>query len=171
MMKYTVGSLFIVLAIGLSACSTPHVDTHVGEHVATMNMIPNKIEVIKIRRYLLATTPEGYYKVQDFYYKKNGNRHGPIFGSNQEHYYPNTQAYTDPYYLTNKSDLSQIAKIEYDEDQSIQGNYKQYDIEGNVALTGQYNQGKRVGTWRYYDDGKLVRTEHYNHGKLQQDAK
>ena len=42
---------------------------------------------------------------------------------------------------------------------------------GNIPeFTGEYVDGQKNGTWKFYnEDGHLVRTEHWDHGKLKQE--
>jgi antitoxin component YwqK of YwqJK toxin-antitoxin module len=43
-----------------------------------------------------------------------------------------------------------------------EGQYTVYHPNGAVYYTGKYHEGKRVGTWSFYDENeKLVQTQEY----------
>ena len=54
---------------------------------------------------------------------------------------------------------------------TVKGIYKEGKRDGKWAfraqgILGRYKDGKKHGKWRYFDNGDLVRTEHYRHGEL-----
>ena len=71
---------------------------------------------------------------------------------------------------------------------SLHGDWAEYDPTGRITVKGQYRQGKREGTWafrdqgivghykdsqkhgkwKYYQNGKLVRSEKWRKGQLKQ---
>ena len=48
------------------------------------------------------------------------------------------------------------------------GPYFLYYENGKLQISGWYTDDEKSGEWKYYDDkGKLLKTEHYVKGKLQ----
>jgi antitoxin component YwqK of YwqJK toxin-antitoxin module len=41
------------------------------------------------------------------------------------------------------------------------GLFAEYDKSGKKSFTGKYKMNKPQGIWKYYEDGKLVRTKDY----------
>jgi len=38
----------------------------------------------------------------------------------------------------------------YSEDNKLQGEWISYDVDGNKTAVAQYDKGKKVGTWKFY---------------------
>lgn len=71
---------------------------------------------------------------------------------------------------------------------SLHGDWTEYDLQGRVAVKGQYRNGKRdgrwafrqegisgkykdglrSGKWKYYEQGRVARTERYHKDRLKQ---
>jgi antitoxin component YwqK of YwqJK toxin-antitoxin module len=58
-----------------------------------------------------------------------------------------------------------IEKI-YFKGSSRNGPYYKYDKNGNVEIKGYYNMNMQYGSWYYYMDNTLTKTEHYTAGIL-----
>lgn len=131
-----------------------------GQVVATKNIMPRNKYIAKIERRFLGMTPEGYYKVQEFYIDIGA----PFFYKK----YPKNTPYTAPYLLMNIEDVirSQKEVSAPTPPASIHGSYVRYTDKGEVKFAGQYEQGKKTGFWRYYSGEKVYLTEQYKEGQL-----
>ena len=70
--------------------------------------------------------------------------------------------------ITGKYGNGQVESKADFENGVAKGTYFQYHRNGEVSYTGQFINGKRQGEWnRYTDDKKLILTEFYNNGTLE----
>jgi antitoxin component YwqK of YwqJK toxin-antitoxin module len=50
----------------------------------------------------------------------------------------------------------------YTEDNKLQGEWISYDTDGNKTAVAQYNNGKKVGTWYFYQGDKIQEVTYSN---------
>lgn len=152
-----ISTSFYVLAANDKTQVAAQVPWSIGELVATGCIIPGKKITTKINRYFLGMTPEGYYRVQEFYIEKQD-----LFRGKK---YPKGVLYTAPYNLVNESAVTaSFDKCEWHPllgNQSIEGAYAVYNDDGTLNVSGRYEQGKRVGDWFYYYSGKVYYVDTY----------
>lgn len=53
-----------------------------------------------------------------------------------------------------------VSKYLYTNDRQ-DGPFVKYDSNGKKVVEGKYNMGKKVSVWKYYENGKLVKTKDY----------
>ncbi|AZS50883.1 hypothetical protein DM558_08850 [Entomomonas moraniae] len=136
-------------------------DWKVGQVVATKTITPRNKYTANIERRFLGVTPEGYYKVQEFYIDIGA----PFFYKK----YPKNTPYTSAYNLINIEDVIRSQFYNDSPKQhkpSIQGSYILYDDNGKVDIAGQYDHGKKIGFWRYYLEDKIYSTKQYKEDRL-----
>lgn len=53
-------------------------------------------------------------------------------------------------------DNGEVAQMgTYDKQGVLHGDWVSFDRNGNKRSVGHYDKGKKVGTWQFYDDGKM----------------
>lgn len=137
-------------------------DWKVGQVVATKTITPRTKYTAKIERRFIGMTPEGYYKVQEFYIDIGS----PL---SSKKYPPNTP-YTAPYNLINIEDVIRSQTLSSESlkqhKPSIEGLYIRYYDNGKVDIAGQYDHGKKTGFWRYYLGNTTYRTIQYKEDQM-----
>ncbi|MCW5518965.1 nicotinic acid mononucleotide adenyltransferase [Aureitalea sp. L0-47] len=53
----------------------------------------------------------------------------------------------------------------YTEENKLQGEWISYDVNGNKTAIAQYDDGKKVGTWLFYQ-GELMKEVKYNDSRI-----
>ena len=53
-----------------------------------------------------------------------------------------------------------VSKYAYTDDRQ-DGPFVKYDANGNKIVEGKYKMGKKISIWKYYENGKLVKTKDY----------
>jgi antitoxin component YwqK of YwqJK toxin-antitoxin module len=52
----------------------------------------------------------------------------------------------------------------------LEGECKFFDEEGKLIAKGEYHNGKKHGTWYYFEENKLTRKEEYRYGTLESET-
>lgn len=55
----------------------------------------------------------------------------------------------------------------YTLDNKLQGEWNSYDLNGNKTAIGHYDNGKKVGTWTFFQ-GEKMKVVDYNNSKIAQ---
>ena len=53
----------------------------------------------------------------------------------------------------------------YTKNNKLEGDWISYDAQGNKTAVGTYNNGKKVGVWKFYD-GNIIKEVSYTDSKI-----